>query len=324
MQFLEQENTSIIKLSVVAPCHNEEGNLDLLVERVQSVCSSLVSDNFEIILVNDGSTDGTWERIIYLSKNNTFIRGVNLSRNFGHQLALSAGLKYCTGERILIIDADLQDAPEHLREMMPIMDDGADVVYGKRVIRHGDSFIRSLASKIFYRLLNLLSNIEIPSDTGDFRLINRKVLTTLLSMPEHHRYIRGLISWIGFNQVPFNYERDERTSGKTSYTLKKLISFSLDAITGFSIKPLRLVNIFGSILIVLSGSLLLYLIYLWIFEVILVPGWISLLATTLFIGGIQMIFLGLIGEYIGRIFEQTKQRPLFIVSETIGNDDEED
>ena len=317
------KNTSEVRLSVVAPCHNEVTNLKALNERVSKACQEVVGNEFEIILVDDGSIDNTWAEISKLAVEHPYIKGVNLSRNFDHQLALSAGLYSCVGERILIIDADLQDPPERLSEMMLLMDKGADVVYGKRTARHGDHPIRSLASTIFYRLLNKLSDVEIPADTGDFRLISRRILNVLLSMPEHHRYIRGLFSWIGFEQVPFYYERDHRFSGETSYNFRRLVTFSLDAITGFSMKPLRLVNFFGLTFIGFSVCLLFYLVWLWAFTLILVPGWLSLIAGILFVGGVQMIFLGLIGEYVGRIFEQTKDRPLFVIAKTTSDNEQE-
>ena len=309
------KQSSTVFLSVVAPCHNEEAGLSELNQRISAVCKDVVGDDFELVLINDGSDDNTWQEILKLAQQYPHIKGINLSRNFGHQLALSAGLQNCKGDRILVIDADLQDPPELLAEMMALMDDGADVVYGKRTVRHGDRAWRKLASAVFYRLLNKLSNVNIPADTGDFRLMSRRVLDVLLSMPEHHRYIRGLISWIGFKQVPCLYERDPRVSGATSYDMKRLISFSIDAITGFSIKPLRLVNILGLVFIGISILLLCFLFYLWLFSPVEAPGWISLISGILLVGGIQMVFLGLIGEYIGRIFEQTKNRPLYIIAE---------
>ena len=309
-----------LAVSVVAPCHNEEKNIDALLRRVSTVCGEVVGDDYEIVLVNDGSTDGTWDTIFKAVQEQSNIVGVNLSRNHGHQLALSAGLSVTRGDRILIIDADLQDPPELLADMMKLMDEGADVVYGQRLERPGDSGSRKAASSIFYRLLRLLSDVESPIDTGDFRLISRRVLNHLLSMPEHHRFIRGMISWVGFKQVPVFYERSKREQGKTSYSLSRLFSFAIDAITGFSIRPLRVVLYVGLTTAFLSALYAIRIFIIWLTEGVEVAGWSSMMAVILFLGGVQMIFLGLIGEYIGRIFQEVKSRPLFVISEIVSSE----
>ena len=310
-----------VGLSVVAPCYNEEENIVNLLDRVSAVCTSVIDEDYEIILVNDGSHDLTWDRILDGVKLRSNIIGINLARNYGHQAALSAGLSIARGDRILIIDSDLQDPPELLPDMMKAMDENADVVYGKRLARSGDSSLRRAASFIFYRVLRTLTDFEIPVDTGDFRLINRRVLNVLLSMPENHRFIRGMIGWIGFRQVPIHYRRDERTSGETGYTLKGLIAFAVDAITGFSIRPLRVVNFFGASVACLALIYATYIFIRWLLFGAVVSGWTSMMIVLLLVSGIQMLSLGLIGEYVGRVFQQVKGRPLFVISEMAVSDD---
>jgi glycosyltransferase involved in cell wall biosynthesis len=309
------------RISVVAPCHNEEATLSALEKRVVAVCNSVVGEDYEIVLVNDGSIDTTWQVIDDLAQKNPHIVGVNLSRNFGHQLALTAGLNVCRGEYVLVIDADLQDPPELLPEMMKLAEAGADVVYGQRTERPGDSALRRLASAVFYRMLNLVSDVKIPPDTGDFRLISRRVLDILNAMPEEHRYIRGMISWIGFKQVPLLYKRDIRTEGETSYTFARLLSFSLDAIAGFSIKPLRYASYLGGIVVLFSMLAVILIITSFLFYDVEVAGWTSIMISIWFFGGVQLLFFGLVGEYLGRTFVQTKQRPKFIISDIIRRTD---
>jgi len=308
---------AVPKVSVVAPCYNEQGNIDELLRRTSKACRDVVDDSFEIILVNDASTDATWPAIQQAAEKSGNIIGVNLSRNYGHQLALSAGLSVCRGDRILIIDADLQDPPELLSDMMKLMDEGADVIYGQRLERPGDSGPRKAAAAIFYRMLSYLSDVDIPLDAGDFRLLSRRVLDQLLALPEHHRFIRGLISWVGFKQVPITYERTKRTQGVTSYSLSRLFSFAIDGITGFSIRPLRLVTFFGLATATLSALYAFYILIAWLIRDVPVSGWPSLMAVILFLGGVQIIFLGIIGEYVGRVFQEVKRRPLFIISEIV-------
>lgn len=311
-----------VAISVIAPCYNEEKNIHELLRRVKSICHDVAGDDYEIVLINDGSKDDTWAVIDAESNKVENIVGVNLARNYGHQLALSAGLSVARGQRILIIDADLQDPPELLPDMMVLMDNGADVVFGQRLHRPGDSVPRRAASALFYRLLKWLSDVEIPVDTGDFRLASRKVVDVLLSMPEHHRFIRGMVSWIGFKQVPIYYQRDERTQGITGYSFKRLVSFAIDAITGFSIRPLRAATLMG---IGVAGLTITYAVYIflnWLYFGIEVSGWISLMLVVLLVSGIQMLFLGLIGEYIGRIFQESKGRPLYIISEIVASQED--
>jgi dolichol-phosphate mannosyltransferase len=317
------DNPPPLALSVVVPCFNEEGNIAELERRVAATCRAVVGNSYEIVLVNDGSKDGTWAAILHAAEEGPNIVGVDLSRNYGHQLALSAGLSVSRGDRILIIDADLQDPPELLADMMKLMDDDADVVYGQRLERPGDSGLRKAASSIFYRMLQRLSDVDIPLDAGDFRLISRRVLDRLLEMPEQHRYIRGMISWVGFKQVPFTYERLERTEGETSYSLSRLFGFAIDGITGFSMRPLRIVTFVGLATAMLSALYAFYIFIVWFIRGEPVAGWPSLMAVVLLLGGVQMIFLGLIGEYVGRVFQEVKGRPLFLISEIVTSDTSE-
>lgn len=308
------------KLTVVIPCHNESEAFSECLRRVKASCSEQSGWEYEIVFVNDGSTDATWDNISDAARHDPHVVGVNLSRNFGHQIALTAGLSICRGERIFILDADLQDPPELLEKMMKRMDAGADVVYGQRLSRDGESLFKRMTAIAFYRFLNFLSDLDIPKDTGDFRLINRSVLETLLSMPETDRFIRGMISWVGFRQEALPYQRAKRIAGKSKYPINRMVRFSIDAITGFSIRPMRIASIFGLILAIFTLLMLAWTLYSW-FVTDTAPGWASLMTVILLIGSVQMLVLGIIGEYLGRLFMQSKQRPLFVIQETVGSVD---
>jgi dolichol-phosphate mannosyltransferase len=304
-------------LSITIPCYNEEDGVTELHRRVTAAAKEAVGEDYEIILVNDGSRDGTWDKIQALSQGDTHVIGVDLSRNFGHQAALTAALTLAAGERIFILDADLQDPPELLGEMMRIMDLGADVVYGKRRSRAGESKRKKATAKVFYRLLAAMIDFDIPTDAGDFRLMSRRVLEALLSMPEAHRFIRGMVSWIGFKQVPLEYDRQSRYAGETAYTFAKMINFALDAITAFSARPLRLGLYAGMGLVGLSWLGILYSLISWLFFETQ-PGWTSLIIAVMFLGGAQIFMLAMIGEYVSRTFVQTKGRPLYFLREIVG------
>jgi glycosyltransferase involved in cell wall biosynthesis len=303
-----------LQLSVVVPCYNEQLVLPELEKRLLPVCRQQVGDAYEVILVNDGSSDGTWSLIARMAATTPNVVGVNLSRHVGHQLALTAGLTLCRGDRVLIIDADLQDPPELLAEMMAAMDRGADVVFGQRVRRESEGLFKRSTAFVFYRLLSQFSEVEIPQDTGDFRLINRKVLDVLNQMPEQHRFIRGMVAWLGFTQVPLPYARERRFAGTTKYPFWKMARFAADAITGFSITPLRISSLLAMLCFLLTGLLSVYVLYSWV-ELSVVRGWTSLLLLFLFFSGVQLLVLGVIGEYVGRTYVETKRRPLFLVSE---------
>ncbi len=307
---------SLCELSVVVPCHNESGNLETLHARVAAVCRP-ITDDFELVLVDDGSTDATWEGIVRLSEADRHVVGVKLSRNHGHQLALTAGLHICRGQRILIIDADLQDPPELLPEMMRMMNGGAEVVYGQRRKREGEGPLKKATAALFYRLIRWLSDVPIPTDTGDFRLMSRRALDVLLSMPERSRFIRGMVSWIGFRQVPLLYDRAPRFAGRTNYNYPKMIRFALDAITGFSIRPLILASLAGVFFALLSLVVVVYALVSWLFFST-VTGWTSLIAVVAALGSVQLFVLGIFGEYLGRLAMQSQGRPLFIIEEIRG------
>ena len=304
------------KLSVVSPCYNEEGSLGELHRRLSDACRTEVGEDYEIVLVDDGSSDRTRSIIGELCGNDPHIVGVCLSRNHGHQLALSAGLHVCCGQRILIIDADLQDPPELLTGMMKLMDEGADVVYGQRRERRGKSPFKKFSAVLFYRLLNRLVDIKIPVDTGDFRLMSRRTLDELNRMPERHRFIRGMVSWIGFRQVPLHYERQERFAGETKYPFRKMVKFALDAISGFSVVPLRIATYLGFLCAVLGLVAFCYTVYSYLSGIAL-QGWTTLMTVVLILGSGQLLVLGVIGEYLGRLYIESKNRPLFIIEEIL-------
>lgn len=316
-QSAETNSHPAIKLSVVVPCFNEAQGIVELHRRVTKACSDAVVDSYEIVLVDDGSSDETWHRIASISNEDVRVTGVRLSRNYGHQVALSAGLVTARGDRILIIDADLQDPPELLSEMMSLMDKGVDVVYGQRLTRSGETGFKKLTASAFYRVLDKLVDVKIPVDTGDFRLMSRRALNVLNSMPEQHRFIRGMVSWIGLRQEPLIYERAARYAGTTKYPLKRMIRFALDAVTGFSIQPLRLASYLG-IFVGLSGVLLLiYIAASWLSGKA-VEGWTSLMVVVVTLASAQLVVMGIMGEYIGRLYLEAKRRPLFVVSEFVG------
>jgi len=304
------------KLSVVSPCFNEEGSLGVLHQRLTAACELAVDGDYEIVLVDDGSTDATRALIHALCRRDPRVVGVLLSKNHGHQRALSAGLKLCRGERVLIIDADLQDPPELLPQMMALMDQDADVVYGQRSRRLGESGLKKVTAALFYRLLNVMTDVNIPVDAGDFRLMSRRVLDALNAMPEQHRFIRGMVSWIGFRQVPLVYERQERFAGETKYPFRKMVRFALDAISGFSTMPLRVATYLG-FLCSLIGVVFLGYTAVQYFSGATIQGWTTLMAVILILGSGQLFVMGVIGEYLGRLYMESKGRPLFIIEEVV-------
>jgi glycosyltransferase involved in cell wall biosynthesis len=308
-----------LPLSVVIPCYNEEACLEELYGRVARAAEKVSGGAFEIVLVNDGSRDGSWEMMRALAERDPRVLAINLSRNHGHQLALTAGLDLCSGERILIIDADLQDPPELLPDMVAEMErQGADVVYAVRRARAGETAFKLATAKLFYRGLSKLAEIEIPRDTGDFRLMSRRALDALLSLPEQARFIRGMVAWVGFRQVPIVYDRAERHAGRTNYPLSKMVRFALDAVTGFSTAPLRFASHFGLWLVAASVLLLIY-IAIGFVTGSTIPGWTSLMLVVVVLGAVQMFVLGMIGEYLGRLYIEAKRRPLYIVSDIAGH-----
>lgn len=307
-----------LALSIVVPCYNEEACLPELHRRLSAAAHEAVGTNHEIVLVNDGSKDASWQVMQALAATDPRLVVVNLSRNHGHQLALTAGLDLAGGERILIIDADLQDPPELLPAMMREMDLAqADVVYGVRRKREGETAFKRGTAKLFYRLLSRATETEIPVDTGDFRLMSRRALDVLLSMPEQARFIRGMVAWLGFRQVPLPYDRDERFAGTTNYPFRKMLRFALDAITSFSSTPLKLASHAGMLLAIGSLLLIVYIFAGWMSDRA-IEGWTSLMLVVVALGAVQMFVLGMMGEYLGRLYSQAKQRPLYIVADIRG------
>ena len=282
---------------------------------MSAACGGLAS--WELILVNDGSTDATWDGMTGLARRDPHVVCVNLARNYGHQIALTAGLRHCQGEYILILDADLQDPPELLDDMLRLMrEQDADVVYGQRRARTGETWFKTQTASLFYRLMRRLVDIEIPLDTGDFRLMNRRTAAVLNDMPEQHRFIRGMVSWIGLKQLPILYDRDARHAGETNYPLHKMIRLALDAITGFSVIPLRLASMTGTAIGGIGLLLLIYTIGGWMTGRV-VEGWTSLMIVMLILGGAQLLLLGIFGEYLGRLYLESKRRPLFVVDRVV-------
>lgn len=305
-------------LSIVVPCFNEEACIPELHRRLTGAARKAAGNDYELVLVNDGSRDGSWAAMQKLARADPHVLAVNLSRNHGHQLALTAGLDLCRGETILIIDADLQDPPELLSEMLDSMrEQDADVVYGVRRSRAGETAFKRATAHGFYRLLSRATEIDIPLDTGDFRLMSRRALDALLAMPEQSRFIRGMVAWIGFRQVPIAYDREERFAGTTKYPLSKMLRFALDALTGFSSAPLKLASHAGLFLSLGSLLILAYIAYAFLAGQS-IQGWTSLMLVVVVLGAVQMFVLALMGEYIGRLYNEAKGRPLYIVQEIAG------
>jgi polyisoprenyl-phosphate glycosyltransferase len=304
-------------LSVVAPVFNEEELVELFVERA---CAAVADYNFELIMVNDGSSDGTGELLNRIAGSDTRVRVVHLSRNFGHQAALTAGLEHALGDAVAMIDADLQDPPELIPAMVERWEQGFEVVYAVREQREGETAFKLATATWFYRLFDKLAQVELTPNSGDFRLLDRRALDALLSMTERSRFLRGMTVWVGFSQTAVSYQRDARHAGETKYTLRKMLRFSLDAIASFSHLPLQLATYAGLFSAGLAFIAIPVVIGLRIADSYL-PGFGSITIAILLLGGIQLIALGVIGEYVGRIYDEVKHRPLYIVSEEINRPD---
>jgi dolichol-phosphate mannosyltransferase len=302
---------------VVVPCFNEEDVLAATHERLTRAVEDITPD-FEIIYVDDGSRDGTADELCEMQQADRHVRVVRLSRNFGHQVAATAGLAYARGRAVVLIDADLQDPPEVIPEMFRRWQEGFHVVYGLRTDRAGESRFKLWSARAFYRLINRLSEVPIPLDTGDFRLMDRRVVEALGTMHERHRLLRGMTSWVGFRQVAVPYSRSERYAGVSKYPLHKMIALALDGIFSFSTVPLRLVTLTGLALATLSAIGVAYALGLRLLTSNWVPGWTMIFIALLLIGGVQLVFLGVVGEYIGRIYTEAKDRPLYLVLEERG------
>lgn len=306
------------KISVIIPMYYEEEVAEECYKRMTSVLQNIENYDYEIICINDGSRDKTLSILENLAIRDKRLKVLSFSRNFGHQCAVTAGLKYVTGDAIVIIDADLQDPPELIPEMLKLWEAGNDVIYGKRKTRDGESVFKLFTAKMFYKTLNALSDVEIPKDTGDFRLVDRKVVDTINSLPEHNKFLRGLFSWVGYKQIPFQYERKERFAGKTKYPLKKMLKLASDGIISFSTKPLKIVGGLGMISIVISFILLIYALISYIFKLNnLSAGWTSLMLGITFFAGVQLLSLWIMSEYIARIYDESKNRPQYIIEKKI-------
>jgi len=308
-------------LSVVIPCYNEEEVIGETIKRLKVFCDELTGLDVELIFVDDGSRDRTRELLKSHVAEDPRFRLVGFARNFGHQIAVTAGIDAANGDAVVLIDADLQDPPEVMHRMIEKWREGYDVVYGTRTERQGESAFKLATARGFYRVLNRLSEIPIPLDTGDFRLMSRNVVDTLKAMPERDRFVRGMVSWIGFRQTALPYKRAERFAGESKYPLKKMLRFATDGILSFSTKPLQVavgMGMFSSFLALLG---IVYALVRRLFTDIWVEGWTALMIAVLFLGGVQLISVGIVGEYVGRIYNEIKKRPLYIVEEYSGFDE---
>ncbi len=312
------------KISVIVPCYNEESVIVESYQRINSVLTKNDFDRYEILFIDDGSTDRTPDLLWELSGDNKSVKVIRFSRNFGHQAAVTAGIQYSSGDLAVILDADLQDPPELIPDMVRMaVSEKANVVYGVRKERDGEGFLKLLTAKLYYRIMNHLSEVPLPLDTGDFRLIDKKVIKEFKKLKEKRKYVRGLISWIGFRQIPLYYSRAPRFAGKTKYSAKKMIGFAATGLLYFTKKPLRLALSLG-FFSVLVGVLL--TIYVFVSKYLnanaAVPGWASTLIVIIFFGGVQLVTVGVMGEYIGGIFDEVKERPEFIIDEKVNLDEE--
>jgi dolichol-phosphate mannosyltransferase len=305
-------------LSIVVPCFNEEAVLEETHRRLTLLFERLDDLDYEIIYVDDGSRDRTPEILLQLQDGDPHIRVLRFSRNFGHQVAVSAGVEHAAGDATVVIDADLQDPPETIPEMVRLWREGYHVAYGQRTDRPGETRFKRWTATAFYRIINRLTDTDIPVDTGDFRLMDRKVVDALKAMPERDRFVRGMVSWAGFRQVPVPYARAERYAGETKYPLRKMLHFALDGIASFSVAPLTVATWVGFAASALALAGIIYALSLRLFTRIWVPGWTAIFIAVLFIGGVQLISLGIIGEYIGRIYGESKRRPLYLLQERLG------
>ncbi|HAL74035.1 MAG TPA: glycosyltransferase [Clostridiales bacterium] len=307
-----------IRYSLVVPVFNEEAVIEETNRRLTGVMAGL-DEPYEIIYINDGSRDRSGSLLRSFCQADPRVKLLTFSRNFGHQTAITAGMDYAAGDAVIVIDADLQDPPEIIPQMIERWQQGFDVVYGKRIARQGETWFKQRSASLYYQLLNRLTDVDIPSDVGDFRLIDAKVRDALLTIPEHNRYVRGLISWLGFRQTDVEFVRAPRFAGVTKYPLRKMIRLGIDGITSFSYKPLKVGIGLGLTLSIFSFCFLLFVFIARLFDlVVMEPGYASLMSVLLFFFGIILIMLGIIGEYIGRIFEEVKGRPLYVISDRTG------
>lgn len=305
-------------VSIVIPCYNEREGIRETHRRVSNVMNALEDCRYEILYVDDGSRDGTLEMLRDLAAGDPATRVVALSRNFGHQFAVTAGLASAAGDAVVIMDADLQDPPEVVVEMVARWREGYDVVYGVRTDREGETRFKLWTARIFYRLLRRLSETDMPVDSGDFRLLDRRVVDAIVAMPERDRFLRGMVSWVGFRQIGLPYRRAPRHAGTTKYPVAKMLRFALDGIFSFSVKPLRISTHIGFLSAGIALIAIVYALAMRIFTDRWVTGWTALMIAVLFVGGVQLISVGIIGEYVGRLYGEAKRRPLYLVRERLG------
>lgn len=303
-------------VTVVIPVKDEAEILPHLKERLLATARLRPDLDFRFLLVDDGSTDDSPRILDEWAGSHDQIQVIHFSRNFGHQMAVTAGVDHADADFVGLIDADLQDPPELLVEMIAVLEEGFDVVYGQRIERQGESGLKLLTAKLFYRLLSAVTRVEIPHDTGDFRVMRSNVVTALRAMRERHRFIRGMVAWVGFKTRAFPYHRQARTAGQTKYSYSKMIRFALDALFSFSNVPLQIANYVGTLVALLGAAGMSYIVVLEVFFDEYLPGVSSTLFSVLFMGGVQLISLGIIGEYIGRVFEESKGRPLYVIAES--------
>ncbi|NOZ79518.1 MAG: glycosyltransferase family 2 protein [Acidobacteria bacterium] len=302
------------EISVVVPAFNEEANVVPMVERLVAALDGVV-EGFEIVFIDDGSKDRTWAEVAALAERDRRVRGVRFARNFGHQAAVTAGIDAARGTAVVLIDADLQDPPEVIPELVAKWREGFEVVYAQREAREGESWFKKTTAAFFYRTLRAITNVDIPLDTGDFRLMGPRAVEAFRAFGERNRFIRGLVSWVGFEQAGVRYRRHARNAGETKYPLKKMIRFAIDGITSFSFLPLRLATWLGFAVSALAFVYIVVVIGLKLAGINW-PGYTSLMASILFLGGVQLIMIGILGEYLGRVFDEVKQRPLYLVGES--------
>ncbi len=303
-------------LSVVVPVYNEQEVITETLKRLRQVLDGMTVE-YEILFVNDGSRDNTLQILRPACEADKRLKLINFSRNFGHQTAITAGMDMASGDAVVIIDADLQDPPEVIPDMFALWKDGYEVIYGKRIHRKGETFFKKATARLFYRFLSAVTDVNIPVDTGDFRLIDRKVVEALRRTPERNRYVRGLIGWLGFKQTAYEYVREERFAGTTKYPLRKMVKLAVDAITSFSVKPLRIAGVLGLILSVCGFSYTVYVIIAKLCGAVFSDGWASTICIVLLLGGFILVMLGIMGQYIGRIYDEVRARPLYLISETV-------
>jgi dolichol-phosphate mannosyltransferase len=306
-------------VSLVVPVFNEEAVIDAFYERATRALASLEGFSYELVFVDDGSRDGTYERLARFAAEDRHVRVLKFSRNFGHQIAITAGIDHAAGDCVVIIDADLQDPPEVVASMVEQWRQGFDVVYGVRSDRAGETRLKLMTASAFYRLLGRLTSIAIPANVGDFRLISRRVVNQLRLLKEKDRFVRGLVSWVGFKQIGVTYHRDSRYAGGTKYPFRRMLTFAFDGITSFSTLPLKFATWTGYITAVFA---VLYLVYVLVAKVLgqTVQGWTTIMVAMLFLGSVQLICLGILGEYLGRVFNEVKPRPMYVIDEVLPTD----